>query len=102
MKTENVILDKDTKKELKHLAVDTHQTVSTMLINKANYVLNNDVKILKIHFEEVESFTMKIDETLKDKVKVFCKDKDIRIKDFWNAVANMVIEDTKGDSNGIN
>ena len=96
MITENIILKEEYKKELKHISVDTNIPVATMLIACAAYILEEDRDIDKFHRkEQYDQFTMKIDEDLKSKIKDFCKEKEIRIKDFWNESAKMAINISK-------
>lgn len=92
MITENIVLEANLKKQLKHLAIDKNIYVSTMLINGARYFLDNNKKVAQTFFDEYEPFTMKIDENLKKEIKDFCIQKDVRIKDFWNEVAYIVVE----------
>lgn len=92
MITENIVLEANLKKQLKHLAIDKDIHVSTMLINGARYFLDNNKKVTQTFFNEYEPFTMKIDANLKKEIKDFCIQKDVRIKDFWNEVAYVVVE----------
>ena len=92
MITENIVLKSESKKQLKHLSIDNDIYVSTMLIDAAKYILNNDKKVVKLTYDECEPFTMKIDEGLKDQIKQFCKEKDVKIKDFWNEAADIAIQ----------
>lgn len=92
MITENIVLEANLKKQLKHLAIDKDIHVSTMLINGARYFLDNNKKVAQTFFDEYEPFTMKIDANLKKEIKDFCIQKDVRIKDFWNEVAYVVVE----------
>ena len=92
MITENLVLYSDFKRKLKHLSIDNNIYVSTMLIDGAQYVLKNDLYIKKANFETYEPFTMKIDEDLKKDIKSFCKENNVKIKDFWNTVALITIE----------
>lgn len=98
MITENIILREDYKKQLKHLSIDTDIHVSSMLINSAKYILHNNKDIQPTLMEMDAPFTMRIEKDLKKEIKEFCKDKQIRIKDFWNEAAYIAI-DFKGDFN---
>lgn len=92
MITENVMLRSDLKKQLQHLSIDTDKYISTMLIDGAKYILHNNTKISKISSsDDCVQFTMKIDAELKNKIKGFCLDKDVKIKDFWNESAYIVL-----------
>lgn len=92
MITENIVLESSLKKQLKHLSIDNGLHVSTMLIDGAKYFLSTNSNIVPALFDSEEAFTMKIDEGLKQEIKTFCAEKDIRIKDFWNEVAHIVIK----------
>lgn len=92
MITENVMLRSDLKKQLQHLSIDTDKYISTMLIDGAEYILQNDIKISEISSTgDCVQFTMKIDADLKNKIKGFCLDREVRIKDFWNESAYIVL-----------
>lgn len=93
MITENIVMDKEIKKKLKHLAIDQNTHVSLMLVDKADKMIKYDANVPDFNSDSIESFTMKIDEDLKRRIKVFCKDKDIRIKDFWNEAARSIVGD---------
>lgn len=92
MITENIVLRSDSKKQLKHLGIDKNVHVSDMLVNGAIFVLKNDFAVHDFVYEDCEGFTMKIDQDLKRQIKQFCKDKGIKIKDFWNEVADITIK----------
>lgn len=92
MITENIVLEKDIKKSLKHLAIDKDTHVSLLLVEEANNIIENDKTLLEVNYGDMESFTMKIDQELKTKIKMFCRDKGIKIKDFWNNAARIIIE----------
>lgn len=92
MITENIVLRSDSKKQLKHLGIDKNAHVSDMLIEGAIYLLKNDFTAHDFIYDDCEGFTMKIDKDLKSEIKQFCKDKGIKIKDFWNEVADITIQ----------
>lgn len=92
MITENVMLRSDLKKQLQHLSIDTDKYISTMLLDGAKYILNNNIKISEISStDNCVQFTMKIDANLKNEIKSFCFDKNVKIKDFWNESAYIVL-----------
>lgn len=93
MITENIMLRSDLKKGLKHLSIDKDKYVSSMLISGAYDLMdkNRTVQSSK-YYNDFDSFTMKIDKELKDLIKTFCSEKDVKIKDFWNEVAIIVLE----------
>lgn len=93
MITENIILRLDLKKKLKHLAIDNDTHVSLMLIDGADFVMNGNKPVPEVSSEDdFEAFTMKIDKEFKGKIKEFCRQQDVKIKDFWNEVAYIVVE----------
>lgn len=93
MITENVMLRSDLKKQLQHLSIDTDKYISVMLIEGAKYILYNDVEVSRVSINDTcVQFTMKIDEILKDRIKDFCSEKEIKIKDFWNESAYIVLQ----------
>ena len=92
MITENIVLKSESKKQLKHLSIDKDIYVSIMLTNAAEYILHNDTKVVRLTYDDCEPFTMKIDKDLKDQIKQFCYEKDVKIKDFWNEAADIAIQ----------
>lgn len=92
MITENIVLRSDSKKQLKHLGIDKDAHVSDMLIEGAIFLLENDFAAHDFIYDDCVGFTMKIDENLKKQIKQFCKNKGIKIKDFWNEVADITIK----------
>lgn len=93
MITENIVLRSDYKKDLKHLSIDMDIYVSEMLVNSAKYILSNDLEVHQTSKDfQYENFTMKIEEDLKSKIKQFCKNQDVKIKDFWNEAARRYLE----------
>lgn len=93
MITENVMLRSDLKKQLQHLSIDTDKYISVMLIEGAKYILYNDAEVSRVSINDTcVQFTMKIDEILKDRIKDFCSEKEIKIKDFWNESAYIVLQ----------
>lgn len=93
MITENVMLRSDLKKQLQHLSIDKDEYISLMLIKGAKYILQEDKRISELNLDEnYLQFTMKIDESLKDRIKEFCSEREIKIKAFWNEAAYIVIQ----------
>lgn len=93
MITENVMLRSDLKKQLQHLSIDTDKYISVMLIEGAKYILYNDTEVSRVSVNDAcIQFTMKIDENLKNRIKDFCSDKEVKIKDFWNESAYIVLQ----------
>lgn len=92
MITENIVLRSDYKRDLKHLSIDTDKYVSLMLIDAAKQILKNNTNIIATSPDyNYEPFTMKIDKELKKEIKMFCFEKSIKIKDFWNEAAYVAI-----------
>ena len=94
MITENIMLCSESKRMLKHLSIDQDIYVSTMLVNGAKYLIDDDPESIdksSDYCNDFSPFTMKIDKDLKDEIKKFCKEKEIKIKDFWNEVAKIII-----------
>lgn len=93
MITENVMLRSDLKKQLQHLSIDVDRYISVMLIQGAEYILKNNVDVSKTSIDDTcIQFTMKMDKDLKKQIKNFCNEKEIKIKDFWNESAYIVLE----------
>ena len=87
------MLRSDLKKQLQHLSIDTDKYISVMLIEGAKYILYNDAEVSRVSINDTcVQFTMKIDEILKDRIKDFCSEKEIKIKDFWNESAYIVLQ----------
>lgn len=92
MITENIVLKSTSKRQLKHLSIDNDIYVSTMLVDAAKYILNNEKKVMRLSYDDCEPFTMKINEDLKTEIKQFCQENDVKIKDFWNEAADIAIQ----------
>lgn len=98
MITENIVLRSDYKRDLKHLSIDTGEYVSVMLINAAKQILldNKDITPAPSDYD-YDPFTMKLDKDFKREIKTFCLDKSIKIKDFWNEAAYMIVRGSQND-----
>lgn len=93
MITENVVLETDLKKSLQHLSIDNEKYISTMLVEGAQHIIDHDLEIVQSSSDSYLSFTMKIDDELKSDIKTFCSEKNVKIKDFWNYSAYLVIKE---------
>lgn len=93
MITENVMLRSELKKQLQHLSIDTNKYISVMLIEGAEYILQNNTQVSEVSVNDIcDQFTMKIDEELKHRIKSFCVERDFKIKDFWNESAYIALQ----------
>ena len=75
------------------MAIDNDRSVTSILIEEAMQILNNNMDILPFPSDDdYQTFTMKIDKDFKKTIKRFCLKKNIRIKDFWNEAAVMSLQ----------
>lgn len=92
MITDNIFLETDLKRQLKHMSIDSGVHVSTMLIEEAERVINVDYPIKELYKNsDYDTFTMKVDPDFKEKVRQFCEERDLSFKKFWNTVALNVV-----------
>lgn len=96
MITDNIFLETDLKRQLKHMSIDSGVHVSTMLIEEAERVVNVDYPIKELYNNaDYDTFTMKVDPDFKEKVRQFCEERDVSFKKFWNTVALNVVNDSE-------
>lgn len=89
---ENIELYEDLKLQLKHLSVDNNTSVSEWMLKGAYYVLDNDPDITITPVGEYSTYTMNIPSSLKEDIRSYVDEKNIKIRDFWIKVAELIID----------
>lgn len=89
---ENIELYEDLKLQLKHLSVDNNTSVSEWMLKGAYYVLNNDPDITITPVGKYSTYTMNIPSSLKEDIRSYVDEKNIKIRDFWIKVAEIIID----------
>lgn len=89
---ENIELYEDLKLQLKHLSVDNNTSVSEWMLKGAYYVLNNDPDITITPVGKYSTYTMNIPSSLKEDIRSYVDEKNIKIRDFWIKVAELIID----------
>ena len=89
---ENIELYEDLKLQLKHLSVDNNTSVSEWMLKGAYYVLNNDPDITITPVGKYSTYTMNIPSSLKEDIRSYVDERNIKIRDFWIKVAEIIID----------
>jgi len=89
---ENIELDKDSKIKLKHMAIDKDTTLNKWMEKGAQYVLDNNIDIEETEVGDYTTYTMEIPIELKEGIRAYTKEKEVRLRDFWATVSNIIIE----------
>lgn len=90
---ENIELYKEDKIKLKHLSIDKNTPVNEWMIKGAHKVLATDPEISITPIGDYTTYTMDVPMELKQEIRQFIHDKDIKLRDFWIKVAEMIIEE---------
>ena len=90
---ENIELSKESKKKLKIIAAEEEKTMRDLVLFEAAEIIGWDLDVEKTEREPKESRTgllINIPQESKDDIRLFCWDKEVRIRDFWvQAIANV-------------
>ena len=92
---ENIELSKETKKKLKVIAAEQEKTMRDLILLESAEIIGWDLEVEKTDREPKETRTgllMNIPQETKDDVRLFCRDREIRIRDFWTKAVNNTIE----------
>lgn len=89
---ESIELGKESKKKLKIIAAEVEKTMRDLVLFEAAEIIGWDLEVEKSEREPKETRTgllINIPQEAKDDVRLFCREKEIRIRDFWvQAVKN--------------
>ena len=92
---ENLELSKNDKKKLKVIAVELEKTMRDLVLLEAAEIIGWDLNVEETKREPKETRTgllINIPQESKDDIRLFCRDREVRIRDFWNQSVNNVIE----------
>lgn len=90
---ENIELYKEDKIKLKHLSVDKNTPMNEWMVRGAKRVLATKPQISITPIGEYTTYTMDISMELKQEIRQFIKDQDIKLRDFWVKVSEIIIEE---------
>ena len=106
MTLRSIILKYSEKDKLKLISKNHGITIRDLLINEAELILNKDIEISKSEpipkYLRV-SYSINIEDTLKQQIDSFCKRQSVRIKDFWVKCVSNILNNYNDflDENGI-
>lgn len=92
---ENLELSKADKKKLKIIAAEQEKTMKDLLLFEVAEIIGWDLDVKKTEREPKETRTgllMNIPQEAKDDIRLFCRDREIRIRDLWTQAVNNTIE----------
>lgn len=92
---ENLELKKESKKKLKVIAAEEEKTMRDLVLFEAAEIIGWDLDVEETEREPKESRTgllINIPQESKDDIRLFCRDKELKIRDFWVQTVNNVIE----------
>lgn len=92
---ESLELSKETKKKLKVIAAEQEKTMRDLVLFEAAEIIGWDLEVEKTEREPKENRTgllMNIPQETKDDIRLFCRDKEIRIRDLWAQAVNNTLK----------
>ena len=88
-------LSKENKKKLKVIAAEEEKTMRDLVLFEAAEIIGWDLEVEETEREPKETRTgllINIPQESKDDIRLFCRDKAVKIRHFWNQSVNNVIE----------
>ncbi len=92
---ENIELSKESKKKLKIIAAEQEKTMRDLILFEAAEIIGWDLDVEKKPRELKETRTgllINIPQESKDDIRLFCRDREIRIRDFWVQALNNIFK----------
>ena len=90
---ENIELGRKIKIEFKSLAAKNQVTMKDWLLNEAKDIIdNNDIVHRTEREDDRDSLIIKVPDDLKIRIKNYCEQEDVRIRDFWVECVKRIIE----------
>lgn len=92
---ENIELNSQDKIRLKTISAQQVKHMKDMLLEEAKVIMENGDDIPRVEREDESnrsSLIIKLDESLKDEIKVYCGVKSVRIRDFWVECVQRIIK----------
>ena len=96
---ENIELSKETKKKLKVISAEKEKTMRDLVLFEAAEIIGWDLDVEETEREPKETRTgllINIPQESKDDIRLFCRDKEVKIRDFWNQAVSNVLNKYKG------
>ena len=91
---ENIELEVDTKKNLKIISAEKDTSMKDLVLKEAEYVINNNVVVPVIdRAEDYSSLIIDVDVDMKKRIKQYCRNQDVRLRDFWVECVNRILEE---------
>lgn len=90
---ENIELGRKIKIEFKSLAAKNQVTMKDWLLNEAKDIIDNNEIVHRTEREDDrDSLIIKVPDDLKIRIKNYCEQEDVRIRDFWVECVKRIIE----------
>lgn len=91
---ENIELKDTDKIQLKTISAQEVKHMKDLILDEARVVIDNNYDVPRVDREEEENRTsliIKIDDSFKDEIKMFCDVHSVRIRDFWVECVQRII-----------
>lgn len=86
---ENIELSSQLKHDFKVMSTKENVYMKDLILFEAEEILENDIEVPSVErSENYTSLIIDIEDELKDKIKTYCIQNDIRIRDFWVECVN--------------
>jgi len=89
---ENIELYKSDKNKLKHLSIDRNTPLNEWMIKGAYMVLESDYDIPETPADDYATYTMDIPPELKQDIRKFVRQHEVKLRDFWVTVSKIILE----------
>lgn len=91
---ENIELSSENKKRFKVFAAEKDVSMKDLIMKEARQVMDENAFVpLTDRAEDYTSLIIDIPEDFKEEIKIFCVQKDIRIRDLWVECCRRILED---------
>lgn len=91
---ENIELSSENKKRFKVFAAEKDVSMKDLIMKEAREVMDENAFVpLTDRAEDYTSLIIDIPEDFKEEIKIFCVQKDIRIRDLWVECCRRILED---------
>lgn len=81
---ENIELGSSLKHDFKVMSTKENKYMKDLIIVEARNILDNDLTVPILEREtHYTSLIVDIPTSLKDEIKIYCRDEEIKIRDFW-------------------
>lgn len=91
---ENIELEVDTKKNLKIISAEKDTSMKDLVLKEAEAIISNNTIIPVVErAEDYSSLIIDVDVDMKKRIKQYCRNQDVRLRDFWVECVNRVLEE---------